>query len=119
MKKHGFIERRDEELIRKASGPEASEQTKKRNRILKWIGIAACVCLLAGGVVWAVLFGFNRKDDPTQVAQNSAEATEAGTKATQEPTEAPTQAPTEAPTQAPTEAPTQAPTQEPTEAPTQ
>lgn len=132
MKEHGFLERRDEELIRKASGPETSEKAKKRNRILKWIGIAACVCLLVGGAVWAVLLGSNRKDDPALVAKNSMEATQAPTEAptqavtdeatqaaTQEPTQPATQEVTQAPTEAVTDEPTEAVTDEPTEEPTQ
>lgn len=102
----------------------------KKKQVIKWIGLALCLCALVIGIVWGIK-AISRKgdtpenEDPTgAVAQNtteakpeptapsSAEATEAPTKESEKSTEVATQAPTEEATEAPTEEATEAPTEE-------
>lgn len=124
MKDKGFLERRDEELLRKADGPKPSEKRKKAFKVVKWICAVVCVCLLAGGIVWTIKNGSRRggvsgDDVPTgeAVAQNATEATAAD--ATEAKTEPATEAKTEPVTEPKTEEATEAQTEEVTEAPTE
>lgn len=110
------------------------EGAKKSTKIILWICVAACVCLLVGGIVWTIKNGPHRGDVPGNeegtgqaVAQNATEpqsepATEAKTEPQTEPatepqTEPVTEAKTEEVTEAQTEEVTEAPTEPETEAP--
>lgn len=109
------------------------EGAKKSTKIILWICVAACVCLLVGGIVWTIKNGPRRGDDPGQegssqeIAQNATEpqsepATEVKTEEATEPktepaTEAKTEEATEEVTEPQTEEATEAPTEEETQAP--
>ncbi|MBR5348541.1 MAG: DUF3160 domain-containing protein [Lachnospiraceae bacterium] len=130
MNDKSFLERRDEELLRKSDGPKPSEKRKKVLKVVKWLSVAICVCLLVGGIVWTIKSGARRggvsgDDVPAgeAVAQNATEATAAdATEAKTEPmTEAKT-APdpeTEPATEAKAEEVTEPQTEEVTEVSTE
>ena len=102
----------------------------KKKQVIKWIGLAICLCTVVIGIVWGIKAISHKGDTPANeettaaaVAQNtteakpeptapsSAEATEAPTKESEKSTEVATQAPTEEATEAPTEEATEAPTE--------
>ncbi len=102
----------------------------KKKQVLKWIGLALCLCAVVIGIVWGIKAISHKGDTPADeettgaaVAQNTTEAKPEGTtevpatepeKSTEEVTEAPTTEPeesTEEATEEPTEAPTEAPTE--------
>lgn len=102
------------------------EGAKKSTKVILWICVAACVCLLVGGIVWTIKNGPRRGDVPDpeestgqEVAQNTSEpqSEPAIEEKTEPQTEPVTEAKTEEATEAPTEEVTEAPTEEATEAP--
>ncbi len=109
----------------------------KKKQVLKWIGLALCLCAVVIGIVWGIKAISHKGDTPADeettgaaVAQNtteakpeptapsSAEATEAPTKESEKSTEVVTEAPTTEPEES-TEEATEEPTEAPTEAPTE